>query len=138
MLFFFHILFFLGEFYGKFIFVVIINNNISFVQISVKYITPKYQPSKSTIFSFLFKNTQSSWNQTIKRQYMRDLSGNKYITTPIFYVNAGMPHFSNFFYPNSASPDFVNCNLNTIENYKCSYIFHVRSSYWTLVYCNSG
>ncbi|KAH0956332.1 hypothetical protein HN011_008442 [Eciton burchellii] len=62
----------------------------------VKYITPKYQPSKSTIFSFLFKNTQSSWNQTIKRQYMRDLSGNKYITTPIFYVNAG-PHIGHLY-----------------------------------------
>ncbi|XP_019887968.1 methionine--tRNA ligase, mitochondrial isoform X1 [Ooceraea biroi] len=62
----------------------------------VKHVTPKYQPSKSTKFSFLFKNVRSSWSQTIKRQYVTNLSENKYITTPIFYVNAG-PHIGHLY-----------------------------------------
>ncbi|XP_011702853.1 PREDICTED: methionine--tRNA ligase, mitochondrial [Wasmannia auropunctata] len=54
------------------------------------------QPLKSTIFPFLLKNVRSSWSQTIKRQYAKDSSQNKYITTPIFYVNAG-PHIGHLY-----------------------------------------
>ncbi|XP_011645575.1 methionine--tRNA ligase, mitochondrial-like isoform X2 [Pogonomyrmex barbatus] len=62
----------------------------------VKHVIPKYQPSNSAIFPFLFKNVRSSWSQTIKRQYIKDLSQTKYITTPIFYVNAG-PHIGHLY-----------------------------------------
>ncbi|KAM0730719.1 Methionine--tRNA ligase, mitochondrial [Formica fusca] len=63
----------------------------------VKYaIIPNYQFSKLAIFPFLLKNVRSSWSQTIKRQYVKDLSRNKYITTPIFYVNAG-PHIGHLY-----------------------------------------
>ncbi|KAL6262802.1 hypothetical protein P5V15_005592 [Pogonomyrmex californicus] len=62
----------------------------------VKHVIPKYQPSNSAIFPFLFKNVRSSWSQTIKRQYVKDLSQTKYITTPIFYVNAG-PHIGHLY-----------------------------------------
>ncbi|XP_020284401.1 methionine--tRNA ligase, mitochondrial [Pseudomyrmex gracilis] len=60
-------------------------------------LTSKYQSSKSAIFSFLFKNTQTSWSQMVRRHYVKDLSStNKYITTPIFYVNAG-PHIGHLY-----------------------------------------
>ncbi|XP_071556821.1 methionine--tRNA ligase, mitochondrial-like isoform X2 [Temnothorax nylanderi] len=62
----------------------------------VKHVIAKYQPSKSAIFPFLFKNVRSSWSLTIKRHYVKDLSQNKYITTPIFYVNAG-PHIGHLY-----------------------------------------
>ncbi|TGZ48653.1 Methionyl-tRNA synthetase, mitochondrial [Temnothorax longispinosus] len=61
-----------------------------------KHVIAKYQPSKSAIFPFLFKNVRSSWSLTIKRHYVKDLSQNKYITTPIFYVNAG-PHIGHLY-----------------------------------------
>ncbi|XP_012542028.2 methionine--tRNA ligase, mitochondrial [Monomorium pharaonis] len=61
----------------------------------VKRVIANYQPSKLAIFPFLFKNIQSSW-KTVKRQYVQDLSQNKYITTPIFYVNAG-PHIGHLY-----------------------------------------
>ncbi|XP_011878831.1 PREDICTED: methionine--tRNA ligase, mitochondrial [Vollenhovia emeryi] len=62
----------------------------------VKRVIAKYQPSTSATFPFLLKNVRSSWSLTIKRQYVKDLSENKYITTPIFYVNAG-PHIGHLY-----------------------------------------
>ncbi|XP_011138683.1 methionine--tRNA ligase, mitochondrial isoform X2 [Harpegnathos saltator] len=57
----------------------------------------RYEPSKSSIFPFLFRNIRrSTWGQTVRRQYVRDLSQNKCITTPIFYVNAG-PHIGHLY-----------------------------------------
>ncbi|XP_032680040.1 uncharacterized protein LOC116848252 isoform X3 [Odontomachus brunneus] len=62
----------------------------------VKHVTPKYEPSKFSIFPFLFKNVRPPWDQTIRRRYVQDLSQNKCITTPIFYVNAG-PHIGHLY-----------------------------------------
>ncbi|KAL0129469.1 hypothetical protein PUN28_001627 [Cardiocondyla obscurior] len=61
----------------------------------VKHKIAKYRPSKVR-FPFLLQNVRSSWSLTIKRQYTNDLFQNKYITTPIFYVNAG-PHIGHLY-----------------------------------------
>ncbi|XP_018400192.1 PREDICTED: methionine--tRNA ligase, mitochondrial-like [Cyphomyrmex costatus] len=62
----------------------------------VRYVIANYQFSKSVTFSFLLKNMRLSWSQTIKRHYVKDSSQNKFITTPIFYVNAG-PHIGHLY-----------------------------------------
>ncbi|XP_014470731.1 PREDICTED: methionine--tRNA ligase, mitochondrial [Dinoponera quadriceps] len=58
--------------------------------------TPRYEPSRFSIFPHLLKNVRPPWGQTIRRRYVQDLSRNKCITTPIFYVNAG-PHIGHLY-----------------------------------------